>query len=73
MSLGCLPIAAKNSSQIEVIEEIGILYSSLEELIEALRSSSLKKPPASEVQSKALGRYSWKYSASHLASLFNSL
>lgn len=63
MSLGCLPIACANTSQIEVVEGIGILVSSLQELVDALIYAANSNYARSDLQRMALNRYSWSESA----------
>lgn len=73
MSLGCLPIAAANTSQIEVVEGIGSLFRSMHELVDALVSAAGCSYSANDVQQKALARFSWERSAGELKSQLDSL
>lgn len=69
MSLCCLPIAARNTSQIEVVEGIGMLFSNLEELINALHSASATGYLREAIQQQALDRFLWARSASQIIAL----
>jgi len=67
MSLGCLPIAAANTSQIEVVEGIGFLFSSMQQLVDALVAAAADSHhSASDIQHKALSRFSWEMSSRKL-------
>lgn len=73
MALGCLPIAARNTSQIEVVDGIGILFSTLEELISALHSAAVAGYVRGDIQKQALERFLWSRSATHVKSLLEKL
>ena len=69
MSLGCLPIAARNTSQVEVVEGIGMLFSTLEELINALHSAAVTCYVREDIQQQALDRFLWARSAGQIKTL----
>lgn len=73
MSLGCLPIAAANTSQIEVVEGIGCLFRSIQELVDALASAAGCSYSKNDIQQKALSRFSWERSAGELKGQLDSL
>jgi glycosyltransferase involved in cell wall biosynthesis len=66
MSLGCLPIAAANTSQIEVVEGIGCVFRSMQQLVDALDAAAESCYSRKDIQRKALERYSWARSAGQL-------
>ena len=73
MSLGCLPIAARNSSQIEVVDEIGLLFETIDQLVESLQAASSDFYSREGVQKLALERFSWQRSASQLTKLLGCM
>jgi len=73
MSIGCLPIAPTNTSQIEVVEGIGLLFTSMETLVTAMKQASLSQHSPEEIMQKAKQRYSWERSAHQFISLFDSI
>lgn len=73
MALGCLPIAANNTSQIEVVERIGSLFSSFEELVESLHSAAGTAYSSDFIQQRALDRFLWARSAAMLRDILISL
>lgn len=73
MSLGCLPIAARNTSQVEVVEGIGILYESFDELIDALLTAANVCYSKPDIQSKALARFQWRRSADSIHNILLSV
>ena len=73
MSLGCLPIAARNSSQIEVVDKVGMLFESINQLVESLQAAACTPCSKDKVQRLALQRFSWQRSASQLSNLLGGL
>jgi glycosyltransferase involved in cell wall biosynthesis len=73
MSLGCLPIAAANTSQIEVVEGIGCLFKTMQQLVDALASAAGCSYSKIDIQQKALSRFSWIRSAGELHGQLDSL
>jgi glycosyltransferase involved in cell wall biosynthesis len=69
MALGCPPIAARNTSQVEVVDGIGILFSSLEELINALHSAAVTGCVREDIQQQAFDRFLWARSAAQINTL----
>lgn len=63
MSLGCLPIAASNTSQIEVIKDIGLLFTTFDELVQAFSAATSNTHTAASIRSRSLERFSWRKSA----------
>jgi len=73
MSLGCMPIAAANSAQIEVVSDIGHLFESTNQLVQILGSIAFKGYSREEVKAKAIERFNWFKSAHSLRRLIESI
>ena len=73
MSLGCMPIAAANSAQIEVVSDIGHLFESTSQLVQILGSITMKGYSREEVKAKAIERFNWFKSAHSLRHLIESI
>lgn len=70
MALGCLPIAARNTSQIEVVEGIGLLFDGVDDLVMCMYNASNYSGTKEAIAEMSLRRYSWLSSARDFVRLF---
>ena len=73
MALGCLPIAANNTSQTEVVEGIGFLYTGKEELVDCMQRALVREQKPQDIISASSQRFNWARSSEQWRQLFNDM